>query len=88
MSRMNGLVKVDLPSEYAPFTRAELIAIRERSKFLAKPPLNEDWSRAYLVLADAADRIDAMQARTVIAYREPTESGDHFRKCNEAVVYS
>jgi hypothetical protein len=67
MLKTIGLVKVDLPSENSPFSRAEVITIREQSEFLAKQPLNNDRSRAYLSLADAADRLDAMEARTIIA---------------------
>jgi hypothetical protein len=68
MLRATGLVKVDLPSKYQRFTRAELITLRERAKYWAKTPgLSEDWARAFWALTDAADRLDAMDARTVIA---------------------
>lgn len=30
---------------------------------------NPDWVRAYLALADAADKLDAMQARTTVQTR-------------------
>ncbi len=61
------LVKVDLPSEFTPFSRAELILCRERAKVLAqRPGRTLEWARAYWALADAADRLDAMQARTMV----------------------
>ena len=48
------------------FNRKELIALRERARYLAELPLtNPDWRRAYFVLVMAADYLDAMQARTI-----------------------
>lgn len=49
------------------FTREELIKIRNRAEELAKVNVkhNENWRRAYLNLADAADRVDAMICRIV-----------------------
>ena len=47
------------------FERHELIELREKAQhYAAIKNLNPDWQRAYLGLADAADRIDAMIART------------------------
>lgn len=47
------------------FTREELQDIRGRSQALGSPACtpNAGWRRAYLALADAADHLDAMQAR-------------------------
>ena len=74
MSRVIGLVNVDLPSGSLPFTRAELITVRERAQYDAKQPgIVEEWRRAFWALADAADRLDAMHARTVITFCEPDQ---------------
>lgn len=49
------------------FERSELIGLRERAWLLAVGEgLNPHWKRAYLALADAADHLDAMIARTII----------------------
>lgn len=46
------------------FGRSELIALRERALALAETPgLNPTWQRALFALADAANALDAMQAR-------------------------
>ena len=48
--------------------RSELQKIREEAKNSSKAPRqNENWNRAYLALADAADRLDAMIARTEVS---------------------
>lgn len=46
--------------------RPFLIDLRDTANGMASHNLNPDWKRAYLALADAADRLDAMQARTEI----------------------
>ena len=46
------------------FTREELQDIRERAVENAEAVKNNHWKRAYKQLADAADRLDAMEART------------------------
>lgn len=59
------------------FTREELIEIRERAESLAREKINPLWQRAYLALADAADKLDAMEARTIITKQiEQEESKD------------
>jgi len=53
--------------EAKPFARAELIDLRERAAAMAElKGTNPRWVRAYLTLADAADRLDAMTERTRI----------------------
>ena len=55
------------------FDREELIALREKAKELASTEsINEDWKRALLYLADVANNLDAMIARTIIS----TDSAD------------
>lgn len=44
--------------------REEMQAIRENAETKAREVPNQAWKRAYLNLADAADRIDAMLVRT------------------------
>jgi len=46
--------------------RPFLQELREEANGMASGNLNPDWTRAYLALADAADRLDAMQARSTI----------------------
>lgn len=47
------------------FSREELIELRGRAEKEAQiEGINETWKRAYLALADAADHLDAMEART------------------------
>jgi len=47
------------------FERKELILLRKRAEEDARiEGLNPGWKRAYLRLADAADNLDAMIART------------------------
>lgn len=46
------------------FTRDELQNIRKKAVDNAKAVPNNSWQRAYKQLADAADRLDAMEART------------------------
>lgn len=43
--------------------RRFLIGLRLQAEFASKTVLNPGWKRAYLALADAADRVDAMIAR-------------------------
>jgi len=38
--------------------------VRKAANIMAGNVLNAGWSRAYLALADAADRLDAMEARS------------------------
>ena len=49
-----------------PFEREELIELRERAEGFVDSVchLSQTWHRAYLALADAADHLDAMIART------------------------
>ena len=44
--------------------RSFLQQVRNAAMGMASGNLNPDWVRAYLGLADAADRLDAMQARS------------------------
>ena len=46
------------------FEREELIELRDRTETEATYKSNEGWRRAHLRLADAADHLDAMIART------------------------
>ena len=46
------------------FERKELWEIRSRAEKQAEIVVNPHWKRAYRWLADAADRLDAMIART------------------------
>lgn len=56
------------------FTREELCDIRDRAEELSKQTsIHPAWSRAYLALADAADRLDAAIAR---AEAQPLGRGD------------
>jgi hypothetical protein len=46
--------------------RKFLIGLRLQAEYASKFVLNPCWKRAYLALADAADRVDAMIARTEV----------------------
>ncbi len=46
------------------FTREELQNIRDKAVENASQVPNSSWQRAFKQLADAADRLDAMEART------------------------
>ncbi len=46
------------------FTREELQGIRDKAVENADSVPNNFWQRAYKQLADAADKLDAMEART------------------------
>ena len=46
------------------FTREELQNIRDEAVKCAEFVADNHWRRAYKQLADAADRLDAMEART------------------------
>ena len=46
------------------FEREELQDMRDRAVGRAETVTNNHWKRAYKQLADAADRLDAMEART------------------------
>ena len=46
------------------FTRKELQDTRNKAIDNAESVPNNHWKRAYKQLADAADRLDAMEART------------------------
>ena len=51
--------------------RAFLIDLREEARSMAETPhMNPDWVHAYQDLAAAADKLDAMQARTELAIPE------------------
>jgi hypothetical protein len=54
-------------------TREMLQGIRDDALELGNNIPNENWQRAYKQLADAADRLDAMEARTID--REDNDSG-------------
>ena len=47
-----------------PFTREHLQEIRRAAEYMSKAVGVAVWARAYEALADAADRLDAMNART------------------------
>ena len=47
-----------------PFDRIELTDLRLRADAYATEVPNPHWKRAFLALAEAADRCDAMLART------------------------
>lgn len=47
------------------FPREVLQGIRDGALDIANRTPNENWQRAYRQLADAADRLDAMEARTI-----------------------
>ena len=50
-----------------PFTREELIEIKERALIASgRVHMNSSWERAYVVFADAADHLDAILARTEV----------------------
>lgn len=52
-----------------PFSREELIHIRERSlhfSFPHKEPISPLWAKAYENLASASDYLDALNARTQV----------------------
>ncbi len=46
------------------FEREELQDIRAKAEENAEAVANNHWKRAYKQLADAADRLDAMEARS------------------------
>ena len=46
------------------FSREKLQELRKEAKNSATYVANDVWKRAYLQLMDAADRLDAMMART------------------------
>lgn len=69
--------------EILPITdRSFLINLRETAVGMATGNLNPQWVRAYLALADAADWLDAMEARCTNAVVEnpshipPKENGN------------
>lgn len=47
--------------------RAFLQQLRSAALGMASGNLNPLWARAYLALADAADKLDAMQARSTVS---------------------
>ena len=47
--------------------RSFIQELRDTAKGMCTNNLNPDWVRAYEALADAADRLDAMQARLELA---------------------
>lgn len=55
-------------SALTPFTREELIDLREKAIYFADGTggQNASWTRAYQQLADAANYLDAMLARSVV----------------------
>lgn len=46
------------------FTRKELQAIRDKAMDNSRAVPDNHWRRAYIRLAEAADYLDAMEART------------------------
>ena len=46
--------------------RSFLQEVRNAAMAMTTANLNPDWRRAYVALADAADRLDAMQARAEV----------------------
>ena len=46
------------------FSREILQGIRDDAEKMVEHTVNNHWRRAYKQLADAADRLDAMEART------------------------
>ena len=44
--------------------RSYLQELRDTAKGMCAGNLNQDWVRAYEAIADAADHLDAMQARS------------------------
>ncbi len=46
--------------------RKDLQELREKAIGMSIGNLNPDWKRAYESLAEAADRLDAMQARSEV----------------------
>ena len=47
------------------FTRDELMELRDKAKELSREShVSELWKRAYIALEDAADKLDAMIARS------------------------
>jgi len=48
------------------FTREELQDIRDRANDSLCDNLNSTWARAYIALAEAADHLDAIKARSTI----------------------
>ena len=59
---------------FHPFERNELINLRQRAESLSEHVV-PSWSRAYLALANAADHLDAMIARTII-HVGPNDGGN------------
>lgn len=51
--------------------RPYLQELRDTAKGMVAGNLNPEWARAYQALADAADRLDAMEARCTL----PPEGG-------------
>lgn len=50
--------------------RKELIELREAATLMITGTTNPSWVRAYEKLADAANVLDAMQARCEIEFKE------------------
>ncbi len=50
--------------------RNELIELREAATLMITGTSNPTWVRVYEKLADAADALDAMQARCEIEFKE------------------
>ncbi len=48
------------------FTREKLQDLRDEAIKSADSADNQLWQSAYYALADAADRLDAMEARTIV----------------------
>ena len=49
------------------WSREELIALRTKARKSSEVKgLSSSWKRAYVDLADSLDRLDAMEARTIV----------------------
>ena len=54
------------------FEREELIELRERALNLSRgSSMNASWCRLYIALADAADNLDAFNARSGALVEDP-----------------
>ena len=55
-----------MPKKHKDFTREELMDLRDRAILLSQENISGSWKRKYLALADAADSLDAFNARSTI----------------------
>lgn len=66
--------------------RPFLQQLREAANGMASGNLNPDWVRAYHALADAADRLDAMQARSQVTEYANTDRAP-VSECPKTVIF-